>query len=89
MSNLDPPLPDDVMATAREAKCARCDAVVVDEPSIVGTVMLNYYVPATGLKDRVVLCGMCGLVFREFLRPEVLNNPAFQAAKAALQEKWA
>lgn len=76
-------LPQEVIDKAREAICVRCQAVVVDEPSRAGTVMINYYVPALGVRERVVLCGACGLGFGEYL-----NDPTYLAAKAQLQAMW-
>lgn len=80
---------DEVLATAREAKCERCGIPVVDAPSATGTVLLNYYVPALGTKDRVFLCGEHGLEFREFLYPHVKEDPEYVNAKALLQEHFA
>ena len=76
------------MEVARQAKCARCQAVVVDEPSKVGTVMVNYYIPAFGVRERVYLCGACGLGFGEYLNPAKLSDPMYQAVKAELQSRW-
>lgn len=79
-------MPAEVVDNAKKAKCARCEEVVVEAASMRGTVMVNYYVPALGKRDRVILCGMCGLAFREFIYPYLLDNPQYQAAKAALVE---
>ncbi len=81
-------LPQEVIDKAREAVCARCQAVVVDEPSKTGTVMINYYVPALGVNERVYLCGACGLGFGEYLNPAKLSDPMYQAVKAELQSRW-
>jgi hypothetical protein len=81
-------LPQEVVDMARTAACARCKAVVVDEPSKMGTVLLSYYVPALGMNVRTFLCGACGLVFREFLDPSILDDPMYLAVKAELQARW-
>lgn len=81
-------LPDEVIENASKAHCARCKVQIIAQPSVTGTVMVNYYVPALGVKDRGFLCGMCGLAFREFLMPELLDRPDFQAVKAQLQARW-
>ena len=80
--------PPELLAKAREAKCSRCEAVVVDEPSVTGTIMVSYYVPTLGVRHRVVLCGACGLAFREFIQPNLLQDPLYTAVKAELQARW-
>lgn len=81
-------LPPEVVATARKAKCSRCKAVAVDEPSVSGTMMVNHYTPSLGTRVRGILCGACGLAFREFLTPEILQDPVYLALKAELQARW-
>lgn len=81
-------LPPEVVALARTANCTRCNAVVVDEPSVVGTIMFNYYLPSLGMRHRGYLCGACGLLFREFLYPALKDNEAFQALAARLRGTW-
>lgn len=84
----DHDLPQEVVDLARTALCVRCKAVVADEPSRMGTVLLSYYVPVLGVRERTFLCGACGLGFREFLNPEMADNPQYLAVKAELQSRW-
>ena len=81
-------LPDEVIANASEAHCVRCKEQIIAQVSMTGTIMLNYYVPATGTKSRAFLCGLCGLAFQEFLHPDLLTNEAFQDMKVELQGRW-
>lgn len=81
-------LPATVVETAKTAKCTRCATTVVDEPSIAGTLMLQYYVPALGVRQRAILCGACGLAFREFLLPPLAEDPTYQAVVAELRSRW-
>lgn len=81
-------LPAAVVDRAKEAKCSRCKIQVVESPAIRGTVMVSYYVPALGQRRRGVLCGACGIAFREFLMPELLDNPAYQQVAARLRQEW-
>lgn len=81
-------LPADVVETAKKAKCSRCKAVVVEESSVTGTVMVSYYVPALGVRQRGILCGKCGLAFREWLYPELADSPEFQAVKTELLRRF-
>lgn len=81
-------LPQQMVDTAREAKCSRCQAVVVDCPSASGAMMFNYYVPVIKNRERGILCGECGLLFREFVAPALAANPLYIRAKKMLQDEW-
>lgn len=81
-------LPDEVIKNASEAHCVRCGEQIIAQPSVTGTVMVNYYVPAQGVRERQFLCGLCGIAFQEFLRPSLLTNEAFQDMKVELQGRW-
>lgn len=74
-------LPASVVDTAKSANCSRCGCVVVESKAIAGTVMVSLYVPALGARERLILCGLCGLAAREFLHPELADSPVFQAVK--------
>lgn len=77
---------DELVAVAREAKCVRCDVPVIEAPGTQGIVMMNYFVPGVGKRERLFFCGPHGLEFREFLYPEILQDPVYAGAKSALQE---
>lgn len=81
-------LPDAVVEGAKSAYCSRCKIQIVEDPGMAGTVFVNYYVPAVGVRQRMFLCGNCGLAFREFLVPGLADDPLFQAVKAELQARW-
>lgn len=81
-------LPQETVDTARQAKCTRCEAVVVDELSVLGVIMVSYYVPALGLRQRAILCGACGLLLRELLVPKIVEDPLYQTVKAELLGGW-
>lgn len=81
-------LPADVVERAKQAKCTRCGETVVESKGMQGTVMVNYYVPALGVRQRGILCGLCGLLFREFLVPAILDDPRYQEAKAELLRRF-
>jgi hypothetical protein len=50
--------------------------------------MVSYYTPATGHRNRIILCGSCGLSFREFICPSVVGDAGFQQAAAELRGAW-
>jgi hypothetical protein len=81
-------LPAALVEKAREAHCARCEVQLVEAASMIGSVMVNYYMPAIDARARVFLCGMCGLVFREFMTPSLVGQPDWVAVKTELQKKW-
>lgn len=73
---------------AKKANCSRCKVQIVTAPGMTGTVMVNYYVPALSVRQRTILCGACGLLLRELLHPELLDNPVYQAVVAKLRSTW-
>jgi hypothetical protein len=73
---------------AKSAKCQRCKDDIVGSASMSGTVFVNYWVPAVGVRARMFLCGACGLAFREFMAPELTTDGQFQAIKNELLSKW-
>lgn len=75
-------------AAAREVQCVRCGEFVIGAPSQEGTVMIQVYVPTSGFRTRTQFCGACGLLFREFLSPTLLDDPQYQAIKRELQSRW-
>lgn len=81
-------LPASVVENAKQAKCSRCKETVVESKAMTGTVMVNYYVPAVGVRQRTILCGLCGLLLRELLHPELADNPTYQAVKAELRARF-
>ena len=52
---------------ADEVLCQRCGIRIIDSPVPASTTFVNYYVPATGFKTRLFLCGEHGRGFREWL----------------------
>lgn len=82
-------LPDELIAQAAEAHCVRCKDQIVSSPSMLGATMVNSYSPATGARARSILCGACGLAFREFLQPELATDEFFQSIKTELHMRWA
>lgn len=81
-------MPAAVVDSAKKAECQRCKEKIVDSSSMTGTVFVNYYVPALGVRQRLFLCGACGLAFREFVMPELETNAVFQAVKTKLLAAW-
>lgn len=81
-------MPKRIMEAAEQVDCARCKVKIADDPSLAGTVLVNYYVPVTGAKVRTALCGACGLSFREFMHPEVLDAPGYAEAATRLRAGW-
>lgn len=81
-------LPQSVIDAASEAYCTRCKEQIVGSKSVTGTMMFNYYVPALGVRARGILCGACGIAFREFASPELADNPAYRAVVAELRSRW-
>lgn len=81
-------LPASVVETAKQAKCSRCKETVVESSAMTGTVMVNYYVPALSVRKRTILCGKCGLLLRELLHPEILDDPTYLAASEMLRGSW-
>lgn len=81
-------LPASVVETAKQAHCERCKVQITEAPSLVGTIFVSYTIPSLGIRHRTFLCGDCGLAFREFLNPELVDFAPFQALKGMIQEKW-
>lgn len=81
-------VPQEMIDRASGATCSRCQVRLVDSRSVRGSVSFSLYVPAVGARDRGFVCGACGLALREFLHPELLHNPVFQAVKAELQSEF-
>lgn len=81
-------LPASVVETAKKALCSRCKVQIVESEGKTGTVMVNYYVPALGVRQRTILCGKCGLLLRELLHPEVLDSPIYRAVVDDLRSNW-
>jgi hypothetical protein len=81
-------LPQSVYDRASSAHCIRCKVRLLESPAVTGTVMVQYYVPALGVKQRGFLCGACGLDFRQFLMPELAEDQTFQAVVAELRSRW-
>lgn len=86
----DPSRPNlaDLDEAALSTKCARCQVVIAEESSVAGTTMVSFYTPATGNRQRMFLCGLCGLAFKEFMIPQLADDESFQQAKTALQAAW-
>lgn len=81
-------LPASVVDNAKRARCSRCKEQIVTSKTVSGTVMVNYYVPALGVKQRAILCGACGLLLRELLHPEILGDPTYRAVVEELRSRW-
>lgn len=81
-------VPEEIIDRVSKATCVRCEEGILDTKSLPGTVLVAYEVPGLNVHRRAILCGACGLVFREFLHPELVDNAPFQAAVAELRSKW-
>ncbi len=81
-------LPAEVAEAVERAECVRCKVKIVDTPTLMGTVFVNYQVPAMGKHDRHFLCSACGLSFREFLQPELKDDELFQYAAGELRKHY-
>lgn len=79
---------DQEVDVAKSAECSRCQVKIVGSPSMVGTVMVSYYLPALSVRRRGMLCGACGIAFREFLAPGLADDAVFQTVKSALLAEW-
>lgn len=79
-------LPAEVAEAVERAECVRCGVKIVDIPTLTGVVFVNYQVPALGVHDRRILCSACGLLFREFLQPELKDDELFQYAAGELRK---
>lgn len=73
---------------ARHAKCTRCQTEILEEESAIAAIYGQFRVPVVGRVDHFKLCGMCGLLLREFLVPGVVNDAAYQEAKQELILAW-
>lgn len=65
------PMSDDDPEGADDVRCSRCGSRIVDSPVPAETTFVNFYVPATGRKERTFLCGGHGKEFRAWLFGEV------------------
>ena len=75
---------------ARQARCDRCQAVILEAKSAAGAVTGLFRSLATGVNAHFNLCGMCALGLREYLRPAILLDPIYLDAKRQLTEEvWA
>lgn len=81
-------LPAAVVEVAKQAFCARCKTQIAAQKAVQGTVFVNFLVPALGNRGRAVLCSPCGLAFREFMKPELLDDEQFQSAKTILLAEY-
>lgn len=81
-------LPASVVDNAKQAHCSRCKEQIVTSGAATGTVMVNYYIPALSVWRRAILCGRCGLLLRELLHPELLDDPTYLAASEMLRSSW-
>lgn len=84
-----PGLSAETVEAASKAHCVRCAIRIVDAPSLAGTVFVSFMVPSVSVRDRAMLCGACGLAFREFLYPYLADDDGFQYARTRLLgEHW-
>ena len=75
---------------AGQARCDRCQAVILEAKSAAGAVTGLFRSLATGVNAHFSLCGMCALGLREYLRPAILLDPIYLDAKRQLTEEvWA
>jgi hypothetical protein len=81
-------MPPELAEKAKAANCARCRVQIVRAKSMLGTIMVSYYVPALGIRQRGFLCGTCGFGFREYLMPQLKEDPVYTTVKDMLQQKW-
>lgn len=79
---------EEVLDRVSKVGCARCKEGILDTKSLTGTTLITYQVPGLMVQRRAVLCGACGLAFREFLHPELADDALFQAAVAELRSRW-
>lgn len=73
---------------AENARCQRCEKRIMRDKSAEAMAFLRILVPGLGFKKAVQLCGRCGVDLREFLSPELADDPGFQATKQALLGEW-
>jgi ribosomal protein L37E len=81
-------MPPELAAKAQQANCTRCGVQIVRAKSMLGTIMVSYYVPALGIRQRGFLCGACGFGFREYLMPQLQEDATYTTIKDMLQAKW-
>lgn len=84
----DEPIPAPVMELAARARCSRCSTSIVDDPSMIGSMFVSSYSPQNDSRNRFTLCGRCGLLFREFIKPDLANDQTYLEAKQVLLELW-
>jgi hypothetical protein len=88
-NHLSPELTARAEEAANNARCARCQVVILEDSSKTGVVFGRLLVPILGVKHTYQLCGKCGLGLREFLFPGILDDPTYLAVKATLLgEHW-
>ena len=73
---------------AAKASCVRCKVVLMSAPSAADVVLVNFAIPSVDARDRVFLCGDCGIRFQEFLTPALERDNAFQDLAAELRQSW-
>lgn len=73
---------------AEKACCTRCKEQIASSRSVIGTLMFNYYLPALGARTRGIMCGACGLAFREFVCPDIASDPVYRVVAAELRSRW-
>ena len=81
-------LQERLVKAALEARCQRCEVVILEDSSKAGVVFGRLLVPVLGVKHAYQLCGKCGLALREFLFPRLLDDPNFVETKRQLLTEW-
>lgn len=85
----EPSLEERAEAAAQEARCQRCEVVILDDASASGVVFGRLIVPVLGVKHEYQLCGKCGLGLREYVFPKLVDDPNYQSVKRQLlMEYW-
>jgi hypothetical protein len=76
------------MPTPSSVRCTRCKAKVLEAPLAPASVSGTFTLPVTGSTVHFFFCGMCALLFREFVAPEVVHDSDWQEAKQELISTW-
>ena len=76
-------------AAAERARCTICDVRIMGEKSRDGVLFGRIVGPFLEQPLTFQVCGLCGLKLREFIVPDVLDDPVYVESKATLlREFW-
>lgn len=82
------PLEENAAKAAAKASCDRCGRTIMETESAIGVVTGYYRAVALGTVSPFSMCGECGLELREFITPQLKEDPVYLGLKRTVQGMW-